>query len=226
MYVPRIRRISDAVKEIHDEYPMSPITRHLIEYLIHNNEITAMKYGDAWLLNIDELYGYFTSQKPKTARKQLPKQKNMKTSGQTFRYFIEADEDTIIRKPNLRRFCDTNNIHSVKEYSLHKPLYDLNDFLMKVNPKGISCKMPIPNVMILVQAVNEFQTKHPEDIDLIDRKFVSTVRAKGQFFIFRRLRTLYLNYEEFEKQAETLLTFLKENTALDETPSIETKDKQ
>jgi len=97
---------------------------------------------------------------------------------------------------------------------------------MKVNPKGICCNMPIPNVMILVQAVNEFQTKHPEYINLIDRRFVSEVREKGKFFIFRRLRTLYLNYEEFEKQAESLLTLLKNDMILDETTSLEIEDKR
>lgn len=224
MYVPRIRRISDVVKEIHDEYPMSPITRHMIEYLIYNKEITAMKYGDAWLVNIDELYGYFTSNPPKARKRILPKRKKMMTSGQIFRYFKEADECTIIRKPNLRRFCAANNIHSVKEDYLQNPLYDFNDFLMKVNPKGINQIMPIPNVMILVQAVNEFQARHPDDIELIDRGFIDVVRAKGGFFITRRLRILYLNYDEFEKVGETLIRFIYDHRNQDEEESFKTKD--
>ena len=63
MYIPRLRRISDTLNEIKSLDPQSVLTRHFIEELIHKKEITALKYGDAWLINLDELYYYLTAQK-------------------------------------------------------------------------------------------------------------------------------------------------------------------
>ena len=58
MYVPRLRRISDAVKEIKAGDPRSEVTYGLIKELITSGRITTMKYGNAWLVNLDELYAY------------------------------------------------------------------------------------------------------------------------------------------------------------------------
>ena len=58
MYVPRLRRIPDAVKEIKAADPRSEITYSLIKELITSGRITTMKYGNAWLVNLDELYAY------------------------------------------------------------------------------------------------------------------------------------------------------------------------
>ena len=59
MYIPRLRYISDAVKEIRETDPESPITYDLIRNLIEDGKITKMKYGNAWLVNMDELYYLF-----------------------------------------------------------------------------------------------------------------------------------------------------------------------
>lgn len=59
MYIPRLRYINDAVEEIREVDPESPITYELIRNLIENGKITKMKYGNAWLVNMDELYFLF-----------------------------------------------------------------------------------------------------------------------------------------------------------------------
>lgn len=58
MYVPRLRRITDVVKEMKANDPNTEITYHLIQSLVSSGKITSMKYGNAWLINIDELYAY------------------------------------------------------------------------------------------------------------------------------------------------------------------------
>ena len=63
MYLPRLRRISDVLKEMKEKDEKTVISRHFIETLVHQNEITALKYGDAWLINLDELYLYLHAQK-------------------------------------------------------------------------------------------------------------------------------------------------------------------
>lgn len=59
MYIPRLRYINDAVEEIREIDPESPITYDLIRNLIEDGKITKIKYGNAWLVNMDELYFLF-----------------------------------------------------------------------------------------------------------------------------------------------------------------------
>lgn len=58
MYLPRLRRIRDVIKEMKQADPESRITYCLLIELINEGKITAMKYGNAWLINLDELYHY------------------------------------------------------------------------------------------------------------------------------------------------------------------------
>ena len=46
------------------------ITRHFIESLIHSGQLTALKYGDAWLVNLDELYLLLSAENPTIPRLQ------------------------------------------------------------------------------------------------------------------------------------------------------------
>jgi hypothetical protein len=64
----------------------------------------------------------------------------MKSSGQILKAFQEADLGTIIRKPNLRRLCASNDIHLAINNDLHKPLYDFNELLMKVTQKVLNAR--------------------------------------------------------------------------------------
>ena len=56
MYIPRLRRISDVIKEMKATDKESIITYYTIIKLIDSGKITALKYGNAWLINLDELY--------------------------------------------------------------------------------------------------------------------------------------------------------------------------
>lgn len=63
MYIPRLRRINDVLKEIKQKDPNTAMTFYLIMELIKSESITAMKYGNSWLINIDELYAYLNGVK-------------------------------------------------------------------------------------------------------------------------------------------------------------------
>ena len=56
MYIPRLRRISDVINEMKTADPESIITYYTIIKLIEVGKLTALKYGNAWLINLDELY--------------------------------------------------------------------------------------------------------------------------------------------------------------------------
>lgn len=54
----------------------------------------------------------------------------------------------------------------------------------------VGMKDSMTNVMISVQTINEFQEKHPDDIELIDCGCIDVLRTNRGYFIKRRLRTL------------------------------------
>lgn len=56
MYIPRLRRISDVINEMKKADTESIITYYTIIKLIEVGKLTALKYGNAWLINLDELY--------------------------------------------------------------------------------------------------------------------------------------------------------------------------
>ena len=63
MYIPRLRRINDVLKEMKQKDPNTAMTFCLIMEIIKSGAITAMKYGNSWLINIDELYAYLKGAK-------------------------------------------------------------------------------------------------------------------------------------------------------------------
>ena len=59
MYIPRLRKINQAVKEIKSLDNKTELTEYLLIQLIKNKNLTSLKYGNAWLINLDELYKFF-----------------------------------------------------------------------------------------------------------------------------------------------------------------------
>ena len=65
MYMPRLRKINDAIKEIKQIDPNTPLKRRTIKMLINAGMLTTLKLGPAWLINIDELYSIFWKKEQK-----------------------------------------------------------------------------------------------------------------------------------------------------------------
>lgn len=85
---------------MHAADPDTVITRHFIESLIHSGQLTALKYVDAWLVNLDELYLLLSAEKPddtEIADDHVPNERIMLTSGEIYRAFLENDPQTIVR---------------------------------------------------------------------------------------------------------------------------------
>lgn len=59
MCIPRIRRITDVLTEIKKQDPETDLTWKLVKRLIKDKRLTAMKFGNSWLINLDEFYGFF-----------------------------------------------------------------------------------------------------------------------------------------------------------------------
>ena len=58
MYIPRLRKIDAVLKDMKQADPDTVVSRFFITKLLREGKITPLKYGDAWVVNIDELYGY------------------------------------------------------------------------------------------------------------------------------------------------------------------------
>lgn len=61
MYIPRLRKKENITKDIQKEDKKSALKYNLIFKLTQTGEITQIKYGNAWLINLDELYDFFTT---------------------------------------------------------------------------------------------------------------------------------------------------------------------
>lgn len=59
MYIPRLRKKENVIKEIRIIDPHTALTYHVIHKLTLSKEITEIHYGNAHLINLDELYDYF-----------------------------------------------------------------------------------------------------------------------------------------------------------------------
>ena len=60
MYIPRLKKINDILPEMKKRDPKTALKWRTVQYMIKQGAITSIKFGDAWLINIDELYNYFT----------------------------------------------------------------------------------------------------------------------------------------------------------------------
>ena len=65
MFIPRLRRIQQIVKEIKEIDKDTELNWRIIQKLIKSGILPAIKYGDAWLINADELYSLFWNKEQK-----------------------------------------------------------------------------------------------------------------------------------------------------------------
>ena len=61
MYIPRLRRINDVIAEVKKADPQTELNWKLLQQLAKSGIISCLKYGNSWLINLDELYGVFTN---------------------------------------------------------------------------------------------------------------------------------------------------------------------
>lgn len=59
MYIPRLRKKENIMRIVKKLDPKTALTYNLIHKLARTGEITEIKYGNACLINLDELFDYF-----------------------------------------------------------------------------------------------------------------------------------------------------------------------
>lgn len=202
MYVPRLRRIETVLKEIKQTDPKSVISRWFIIQLIRSEEITPLKYGDAWLINTDELYGYLSGNIPQDFNYVPLIKRDLMTSGEIYRTFLTRDADTKIRKLNIRLFVKEQGIWHFVSPS-RKWYIDFNAFMEKVNPRHINERVEIPRLRWHDDSVRNFKRTHlelPVTITIAEQAFKSDK-------VFKTLNghRWIINYDQLEQEVLSII---------------------
>ena len=203
MYIPRLRRIETVLKEIKATDPKTVISRWFILQLVRSEEITPLKYGDAWLINTDELYGYLSGCIPQEFNYQPLIKRDLMTSGEIWRMFLARDPETKLRKLNIRLFVKEQDIWYFVSSS-RKWYIDFNAFMEKINPRHINERVTIPRLRWHDDSVRNFKRTHPE--------FEGTTMtvAEQAFRSDRVFKTLnghrwIINYDQLENEVIHIL---------------------
>ena len=126
------------------------------------------------------------------------------SSGDIWRTFLEADKDTIIRRPNLRRFARDNGI---EHYVTSGPwLINKEEFFKALNPKNISSREEMPRIRSIASSVRQWNSYHKRVI--IDKHIVEICMQHDSVFKIRRGNVWLINYDQLEP---IIREFMKEN---------------
>ena len=115
--------------------------------------------------------------------------------GDLMRLFLESDPNSIIRRPNLRRFARDNDIRYI--ITDGKWLIDYKQFFKKINPRRISEPAKMPRLRCLRDCVTQFNNDYPNR--KIDKATVSKYIKSKTVTRYFHGNTWFINYDELEK---------------------------
>ena len=120
------------------------------------------------------------------------------TSGYLQRLFAEQDKQTILRRPNIRRFVLQYNV----PYEQHKKawLIDFDTFMKAIAPKKYPVQEGVPKVRRIENALKEYNTSHKQNATMDD---VKACLKSGNVFYYSYWDRGIVNYDELEIKLET-----------------------
>lgn len=126
------------------------------------------------------------------------------TSGYLQRLFAEQDKQTILRRPNIRRFVLQYNV----PYEQHKKawLIDFDAFMKTIAPKKYPVQEGIPKVRRIENALKEYNASHKQKATMDD---VKACLKSGNVFYFSYRGRIIVNYDELEINMKNI--FIKWN---------------
>ena len=211
MYIPKIRRMVDAIQEIKSIDPETALTHRYIRTMVETKKITTIKYGYAWVVNMDELYAYFTTSGVQSDEDanfwerelgSLIEEHPMFTSKMVCSLFYEHDSGSMIRQPNLRRFVQENNIRYFP-INPSKWLINIVDFTTILNPKKINQRASLPRLRGQIKAFNEIIAAYPKL--KIDRQLLQNALASENVFKIKNGGHWIINFDEFKQEVIRIL---------------------
>lgn len=122
------------------------------------------------------------------------------TSGYLQRLFAEQDKETILRRPNIRRFVLQYKV----PYEQHKKawLIDFNAFIKAIAPKKYPIQEGVPKVRRIENALKEYNASHKQNATMDD---VKACLKSGNVFYYSYRDRIIVNYEELEIELRKLI---------------------
>ena len=124
------------------------------------------------------------------------------TSGYLQRLFAEQDKQTILRRPNIRRFVLQYKV----PYEQHKKawLIDFNAFMKAIAPKKFPVQEGIPKVRRIENALKEYNASHKQKATMDD---VKACLKSGIVFYYSFRGRIIVNYDELEMELKKYIKF-------------------
>ena len=204
MYLPRLRRIDTVIKEMRQADCNTVVSRFFLTKLLKEGKITPLKYGDSWVINIDELYGFLNGMKLEDKPYIPPYKRTIKKSGEIWRLFQVEDPDTKIRKLNLRLFVKEQGIWYFVSSAGHWVI-DLDELMYKLNPRGVDCKVDMPRLRWHDDTMRRFRYLH-QDIPVTIRIVEKAFQSDNVFKIQNGHRWI-INYDQLEREVYNILGY-------------------
>ena len=122
--------------------------------------------------------------------------KRFVTSGELQRMFLAEDENTIINRPNCRKFCIDNDIYM----EIHDKawLIDFKSFMEKINPKNMKQHYELPRMRNIRQSVRIWNNTHKRSGQMIDKHTVERCIKSKKVFAYHFGNRWIINYDQLE----------------------------
>ena len=121
-------------------------------------------------------------------------------SGYIMRLFKAADKETIIRRPNLRRFARDNGVTYYIVESIW--LIDIDGFMKAIAPKEYPSNATMPRLRNIKTSVDEYNQSHEQQID---KHVVAKCMKSDKVFKYFHDRKWIINYDELEPVIDEFL---------------------
>lgn len=118
-----------------------------------------------------------------------------KTTGEIYRYIKSIDEKTIVRRTNMRTFCQKHNL----DYTICQGvmLIDINSFLNALNPNQYTESIKFPRLRTKISAQKEWNAHHRKKIK---HYIIDCICDSGKVFVYKHGRHNIINYDQLEQE--------------------------
>lgn len=118
-----------------------------------------------------------------------------KTTGEIYRYIKSIDENTIVRRTNMRTFCQKHNL----DYTICQGvmLIDINSFLNALNPNKYTESIRFPRLRTKISAQKEWNAHHRKKIK---HYIIDCLCDSGKVFVYKHGRHNIINYDQLEQE--------------------------
>ena len=128
------------------------------------------------------------------------------TSGYLHRLFVEKDKDTILRRPNIRRFVLQYGVPCEQHEKAW--LIDFDAFMAAIALREYPPQRGIVRIRSIDNALKEYNKKHKKQATMQD---VEACIFNGKVFSYSYWDRTIVNYDELEAELEEYMKTVKKD---------------